>query len=210
MKISSFALERRITMAEAKTAAAVASRKDENWWIKWMTPWECTYASQRCEADPGCVEEMSRIFRPRAEKRRQAIPRGLWYEATHESYFDPIPSGPWSLIAEIRQIRVAVAKEWERRKLLKLDLSQLSLDELEVIQDLRDNPVRWPPRGTWVKVRAYEVPLEEILRAVSRTTVLAMADLSNSPQRREDIVWQVVGRPLTLEDLDLSLKDYPS
>ena len=209
MKISCSVLERRIAKAEVSTPAAAAVSKDENWWVKWMTPSECEYACKQCEVDPGRVEEMTRIFRPRAEQRRGAIPRGLWYGATHESIFYFIPSDPWSLTEEIRQIRDMVAKDWEHRKLLKLDLSRLSLNELEVIQDLRDNPVLWPPRGTWVKVRADKAPLEDILRAVSRTSVLAMADLPNPPQRREDIVWQVVGRPLTLEDLDLNPEDYP-
>jgi hypothetical protein len=207
MKISSFALERRIAKAEMNTPAAAAISKDENWWVKWMTPSECRYVSQQCEADPGCVEEMTRIFRPRAEQRRAVIQRGLWYGATHESVFYFIPSDPWSLAAEINQIRDTVAEDWDHRKLLKLDLSLLSLDELEVVQDLRHNLNSSPPRGTWVKVSG--VPLGDILRAVSRTTVLAMAELSDPLQRREDIVWQVVGRPLTLEDLDLKVEDYP-
>jgi hypothetical protein len=202
MKIASSSIERRLDKVEA----TVPRRVENPWWFEWLMPYERLYLAEKCYYGAN-LDDLIQHFIPRAEQRRQRITSRYWYSFGNTHFrFDIDLALPWSVEGEIEQIRAVIAKEWEFKKFIKLNLSQLTLDELEIVDSLRDSSICSPPRGTWVGIKYSGIPLDQISNAVSSTILISRGDMSYSV--RSPVAWELIGRPLTLADLDLIPEDY--
>lgn len=203
MRIAISSLRRRIDIVKSAIPAPENPEGDRVDQIaKWLTQQEFKELDS-LRKDDEAVAAWLENRAARAEQRRRIIPRNLWENVRHAIWFyDPPAPETWSMPAEIEEIRRVLTQGWQWRG-WRLDLSQLSIHELELI-DPHNKSWERRSRGGSGKFGVYlmtrtegQQDLEAFLGKVN-----LVARASGWDDRGKITEWSAIGRPLTLPDLN--------
>jgi hypothetical protein len=204
MKIAISSLRRRIDIVESAIPPPEnpeGERVDQI--AKWLTQQEFHELDSVLKEGEAEVAAWLENRAARAEQRRRIIPRNLWENVRHVIWFyDPPDPETWSMTAEVEEIHRVLTQGWQWRG-WRLDLSQLSIRELELI-DPHNKSWECRSRGGSGKFGVDLITRTEgqqdLEAFLGRVNLVARA--SGWDDRGKITEWSAIGRPLTLADLN--------